>query len=464
MYTRNMMALVATLALAVGAQAALTVTDIDADTITWTNDVPTGYFRVEWSADLTATNGGWQASWSNLWSFGAGASNTVPFQAPRYFRVQWATNAWPDESERAIDSEETDYAVSLSGASFPNLAADSLYAIDWRSGTNWSRSWASGANIAATGTVGHARIPTTLRVRVLSSNTPPAVAGMSWVFHGTYAFGPPGSNHNVAVNGIYADRTEVTQGLWRDVTAWAITNGYSLADPIALTGDLGPEFPVSRVSWSEAVAWCNARSERDGLTPIYYADAACTNVLRDTEQAVFARSFTNNGYRLPTEAEWERAARGFIAGAHFPWGGDTDAGDAARANTWLSGDLSEHLWFLVTPAGGHAELQAEYVGVLPAAPGEADPSPWQTYLIVYPPNGWGLVDMAGNVGEWCWDWWRPDAPQGTNNPTGPATGTHRMVRGGSFGNTPDKCTVFHRGFQRPDARRACTGFRCVRSR
>lgn len=446
------------------AGAQLTVTGIDSTgLLTWTNDVTTGYIRVEWSHDLANTNG-WQSSWSNLWSFGAGAAESVSAPIPRYYRVAHSTNAFDADADVAIGAGESDYAVDFSMGSFPNLAVDALYAIDWLSGTNWVRDWRVPGNIAATGHLGYAAVPVTMRVRILSTNVPPAVSNMVWVFEGTYAAGAPGATRSVTLPGYYLDRTEVTEELWAEVATWAATNGYSLADPLGLETH-GAAYPVVGVSWYEAAAWCNARSERDALQAAYYLDATLTNAWRggDVPGAIYQAATTSVCYRLPTEAEWERGARGFLAGAWYPWGATNAVVEPDLANIRNSGDLSELLTTLLTPAGGHQDLRYAYVGDLPAPAGE-EMSPWTTYVVVYPRNGWGAVDMAGNVWEWCSDWYRYETPTGTNSPTGPNSGTHRVIRGGSYGNDAEGCTVFHRGFQRPEVGRVCTGFRCVRSR
>lgn len=443
------------------AAAQLTVTGIDSTgLLTWTNDVTTGYIRVEWSHDLADTNG-WQSSWSNLWSFGAGAAGSVPAPIPRYYRVVHSTNAFDADADVAIGAGELDYAVDFTMGSFPNLAVDALYAIDWLSGTNWVRDWRVPGNVAATGHLGYAAVPVTMRVRILSTNVPPAVSNMVWVFEGTYAAGAPGATRNVTLPGYYIDRTEVTEELWSEVATWAVTNGYTLPDPLAL----GTDYPVVDVTWYDAIAWCNARSEHEGLTPTYYVDATLTNAWRggDAPASIHQSATSSVSYRLPTEAEWERAARGLLADTWYPWGGTNAAVDHDEANVRNSGDLSEVLPSLLTPAGGHQDLRYAYIGQMPS-PGGAEISPWGSYVVRYPVTGWGTVDMAGNVWEWCSDWYRYAAPTGTNNPSGPSSGTYRVIRGGSYGNDADRCTVFHRGFQRPEVGRVCTGFRCVRSR
>lgn len=433
------------------------IVSIDTNTIAWTNDTAAGYYRLEWAAVLTESNA-WQATWSNQAYFGGTTNRRITVDVPQYFRVGWDSNAMATDIEREIGLAETEYAFPYIGrTTFDNLDSGAWYAIDWWGGTNWQRSWATLGSMAATGLTHSCTAPMRFRLRVLATNVPPAIAGMAWVFAGAYSQGTPSTTALSRVSGCYMDTHEVSEGLWTGVLQWAYTNGYDLPD----RARYGASYPVARVTWYDAVKWCNARSEQAGLPAVYYAG---TNVYRAGTSEVTTASTT--GYRLPTESEWERAARGFILGGYFPWGG-TNATDCSgrQANYSGSGDLSELYVTQLTPCGGYYEIP-QYFKNYPGTPDEANGgSQWIVYTFTYEANGYGLYDMAGNVWEWCWDRYGYDSyPHSGTNYAGPAVGSRRVVRGGCYGNAPDKLTVHNRAPATPGQPKASIGFRCARSR
>jgi formylglycine-generating enzyme required for sulfatase activity len=220
----------------------------------------------------------------------------------------------------------------------------------------------------------------------------------------------------VSVSAFWMDTVEVTKGLWDEVATWAAANGYDIgpADGEGKAAD----HPVWNVSWYEAVKWANARSEKDGLEPCYTVGG----VVYRTGQRAPDCNWSANGYRLPTEAEWEKAARGGAVGRRYPWGDDIDA---SRANYNQNNGGT-------TPVGS------------------------------YPANGYGLYDMAGNVWEWCWDWYGSDLPGGVD-PRGPASGSGRVDRGGSWISFAYVCRVADRVDYGPDNVHYYLGFRLVRT-
>ena len=250
------------------------------------------------------------------------------------------------------------------------------------------------------------------------------------------------------------DRTEVTWAYWDEVFAWAITHAYEFDADYQFHPDRSREHPVCSVSWYDAVKWCNARSEREGLVPVYWTDTQQTTVYRagqvDLTSAMVR--WEADGYRLPTETEWEWAARGGLEHHHFPWPSPATHFlrylDGSRANYWASGD----------PWESEADCATTPVGIFaPPAP-TADPGNTHAY---------GLVDIIGNVAEWCWDWyledWYADPASAEPNSRGPAWGHGRVLRGGSWISQPKYCRVAARYMSAPDFRCHCYGLRCVRS-
>jgi formylglycine-generating enzyme required for sulfatase activity len=231
--------------------------------------------------------------------------------------------------------------------------------------------------------------------------------------------------HTVFVSAFYMDKYEVTKGFWDEVANWAAANGYDIkaADGAGKAGN----HPVQDVTWYEAVKWANARSEREGLTPCYYTDRTQATVYRkgNVDVPIEGVKWSGCGYRLPTEAEWEYAARGGCGGHRYPWC-DTDTIDHSRANYGSNG---------TSPVGSFA------------------------------PNGYGLYDMAGNVWEWVWDWYNEGyytfSPG--SDPRGPASGLYRVDRGGSSDSYAYYCRVANRSLNSPDYSYYGLGFRLVRT-
>lgn len=252
--------------------------------------------------------------------------------------------------------------------------------------------------------------------------------------------------HVVSVSAFWMDQHEVTKSKWEEVQAWAVTNGYSFSG--AASGKSG-NHPVHSVPWHDAVKWCNARSEMEGRTPAYYTDASHTTVYR-TGQVDLENDWVkwDAGYRLPTEAEWEKAGRGGAGGRRFPWI-DTDNITHSNAN-YFSSVTFPYTYELSSPKGYHPVYND---GVIPYT------SPVGSFA----PNGFGLYDIAGNVWEWCWDRYSASyySSSPINDPRGPLTGSLRSYRGGSWGQLAEFCRVANRSGFDPAVPDINIGFRTV---
>jgi sulfatase modifying factor 1 len=239
----------------------------------------------------------------------------------------------------------------------------------------------------------------------------------------------------VNVSAFYMEKTEVTKAEWDEVRTWGLLHGYT---DLPRGGGKASNHPVVHVRWYDVIKWCNARSEKGGLEPCYRVGG---NIMR-TDFIEPTVDWTATGYRLPTEAEWEKAARGGLSGQRFPWGNTIHLG---LANYEGSTDASYDLG----PAGYHRTYA---VGS----------EPYTSPVGRFAANGYGLYDMAGNVCEWCWDWYGQYISPMTDDPRGPSSGSLRVGRGGSWFHDASRCRVAYRLRYDPRASGNIFGFRSVR--
>ena len=276
----------------------------------------------------------------------------------------------------------------------------------------------------------------------------PVPAG-SFLMGDTFAEGDIGERptHTINVSAFCMDTNLVSYALWTNIYQWATSHGYSFDNAGSRKA---ANHPVQTVNWYDMVKWCNARSEMEGLTPCYYTDASQATPYRSGSIDLGSSyvKWTANGYRLPTEAEWEKAARGGAAGHRFPWT-VVDTIDWSRANYYTSpGTLS----YDVNGPGGNNP--AFIIGGLP----------YTSPLGSFAPNGYGLYDMAGNLSEWCWDWYDAayySSSPGTD-PLGPASGFGRVSRGGAWALNASGARCASRYGNAPANGNYDFGFRCVR--
>ena len=209
--------------------------------------------------------------------------------------------------------------------------------------------------------------------------------------------------HTVTLDAFEMSATEITQGQYREITG---------ENPSSFTGD--DRLPVDKVTWQDAVRFCNKLSVREDLERCY-------------DETTWTCDFSKNGFRLPTEAEWEYACRAGTSTKYYT--GDTEQ-DLARAG-WYGYDE------------GNSAEKTHPVGQKE-------------------PNAWGLCDMHGNILEWTHDGFSDYSGEPQTNPAGPDRASYCVLRGGSWFNKASYCTSTFRINDRADRTSYFTGFRIAR--
>ncbi len=222
----------------------------------------------------------------------------------------------------------------------------------------------------------------------------------------------------ITVDDFWISNYEVTQMEWQEITG---------NNPSRHKGEL---LPVDNVNWYDVIEFCNKKSIKEGLSPCYIIDKKNIDDnnlnYRDEKRWKVTCNFTKNGYRLPTEAEWEYAAKGGKKSMGYEYSG--------------SNDLDEVAWFYE-----NSDKESHAVGQKM-------------------PNELELYDMSGNVYEWCWDWYGfYDEQRNKDNPKGSTQGKYRVMRGGCMNNKESECRSFDRTLKPPYDNLSKYGFRIVKN-
>lgn len=298
-------------------------------TLTWMHPYTNGTFQVEWAVSPA---GPWFTSWEDLLDLVPDGTGFVTVPVPVCYRVGWTADgtgsAAANDGKASVDADrdrDSGDVEVLPQATLGNLtwatAPDSTYRVEWASSAEgpWFTDWES--LLGLTVPVVAAAVPVCYRVMCTGSCDPQMVYIPAGMFAMGDSFGEGSSDelpvHWIRISAFWMQRTEVTKAQWDEVYGWAIVNGYGFAMPGA---GKGPDHSVQDIEWYDMVKWCNARSEKEELTPCYYTSAAKTTVVRSGRVDVQNDwvLWDADGYRLPTEAEWEYAARGGRGGAAVP--------------------------------------------------------------------------------------------------------------------------------------------------